>query len=191
MKPSWDAIVIGSGMGGLTAAGLLARVAKMKVLVLEKHLERGGQTHTFRRDGASWDVGLHYVGNLQDGTIERRLLDFLSDRALRWNRMPDDFERFVYPGFDFAVPSDPRRYEARLVARFPDEAAAIRGYFRDLRAVARWHVLGIQQQMMPHPLAFLLTQYRRLGAAKATQTVGSSRVDLQACKLEYSIVSPK
>ena len=127
MKPSWDGIVIGSGMGSLTAAGLLARVAKMKVLVLEKHLERGGQTHTFRRDGASWDVGLHYVGNLQSGTIERRLLDFLSDRALRWNRMPDDFERFVYPGFDFAVPSDPRRYEARLVARFPDEAAAIRG----------------------------------------------------------------
>ena len=172
MKPSWDAIVIGSGMGGLTAAGLLARVAKMKVLVLEKHLERGGQTHTFRRDGASWDVGLHYVGNLQNGTIERRLLDFLSDRALRWNRMPDDFERFVYPGFDFAVPSDPRRYEARLVARFPDEAAAIRGYFRDLRAVARWHVLGVQQQMMPRPLAFLLAQYRRLGAAKATQTTG-------------------
>ena len=107
MKPSWDAIVIGSGIGGLTAADLLARVAEMKVLVLEKHLERGGQTHTFRRDGASWDVGLHYVGNLQDGTIERRLLDFLSDRALRWSRMPDDFERFIYPGIDFAVPSDP------------------------------------------------------------------------------------
>ena len=173
MEQIWDAIVIGSGMGGMAAAGLLARVAKMKVLVLEKHAERGGQTHTFRRDGASWDVGLHYVGNLQEGSFERRLLDFLSGGALLWNRMPEDFERFVYPGMDFAVPSDPQRYQARLIERFPDEAGAIRRYFRDLRAVARWHILGIQQQMMPAPLAVLLAQYRRLGAAKATQTTGA------------------
>ena len=172
MEPAWDAIVIGSGMGGLTAAGLLARVGGMKVLVLEKHSERGGQTHTFRRDGASWDVGLHYVGNLQEGTFERRLFDFLSGNALHWNRMPDDFERFIYPGVDFAVPSDPLRYEKRLIERFPDEADAIHRYFRDIRAVARWHILAIQQQMMPAPLAFLLARYRALGAAKATQTTG-------------------
>ena len=159
-------------MGGLTAAGLLARVAGMKVLVLEKHTERGGLTHTFRRDGASWDVGLHYVGEMQDGSFERRLLDFLSGGALGWNRMPDDFERFIYPDLDFAVPSDPERYQAQLVERFPEEAAAIRRYFRDLRATARWYILGIQEQLMPGPLAFLLRQYRRLGVARATQTVG-------------------
>ena len=67
MDETWDAIVIGSGMGGLAAAGFLARVGKRKVLVLEKHSERGGQTHVFRRDGASWDVGLHYIGNLRRG----------------------------------------------------------------------------------------------------------------------------
>lgn len=173
MEPKWDAIVIGSGMGGLTAAGLLAKVARMKVLVLEKHSERGGLTHTFRRDGASWDVGLHYVGNLQEGTVERRLLDFLSGGALRWNRMPDDFERFIYPGLDFAVPSDPLRYEGQLIERFSDEAEAIRDYFRDLRSVARWSTFGIQEQMMPGPLAFLLAQYRRLGSARATQTTGA------------------
>ena len=158
MVQSWDAIVIGSGMGGMSAAGFLAKAAGMKVLVLEKHSERGGQTHVFRRDGASWDVGLHYLGELQPGTFVRSLFDFLSGGALGWNRMPDDFERFFYPGFAFAVPSDPRRYQARLIERFPDEADAIRRYFRDLRAVARWHILGIQQQMAPAPLAFLLAQ---------------------------------
>ncbi len=170
MVQSWDAIVIGSGMGGMSAAGFLAKAAGMKVLVLEKHSERGGQTHVFRRDGASWDVGLHYLGELQPGTFVRSLFDFLSGGALGWNRMPDDFERFFYPGFAFAVPSDPRRYQARLIERFPDEADAIRRYFRDLSAVARWHILGIQQQMAPAPLAFLLAQARRFGAARATQT---------------------
>jgi len=170
MVPAWDAIVIGSGIGGLSAAGFLAKVAGMKVLVLEKHSERGGQTHVFRRDGASWDVGVHYVGDLQKGSIIRTLLDFLSGGAIEWNKMSDDFERFVYPDLDFAEPSDAVRYEARLVERFPDEASAIRRYFRDLRSVAGWHVLAMQQQFMPAPLAFLIAQYRRLGAAKATQT---------------------
>ncbi len=87
--------------------------------------------------------------------------------------MPDDFERFIYPGVDFAVPSDASRYEGRLIERFPDEAEAIRGDFRDLRAVARWFILGIQQQMMPGPLAFLVALRRRFGAARATQTTGA------------------
>jgi phytoene dehydrogenase-like protein/NAD(P)H-flavin reductase len=169
---AWDAIVIGSGVGGLSAAGFLARIAKMRVLVLEKHWERGGQTHVFRRDGASWDVGVHYLGELQKGSMMRALFDYLSDGALDWNRMPDEFERFVYPGLSFSVPSDPQRYQARLIERFPDEAAAIRRYFRDLRAVAGWHVLRIQQQLTPAPLGFLLAQWRRLGAARATQTTG-------------------
>lgn len=64
----YDAIVIGSGIGGMAAAGLLAGVAHKRVLVLEKHTEPGGQTHVFRRDGASWDVGVHYVGAVEPGS---------------------------------------------------------------------------------------------------------------------------
>lgn len=66
LKEDWNAIVIGAGMGGLTAAMLLARHGDKRVLVLERHYEAGGFTHTFRRSGFEWDVGLRYIGQAQD-----------------------------------------------------------------------------------------------------------------------------
>ncbi len=60
----YDAIFIGSGIGSLTAASLLAQFKDSKVLILEKHFEPGGFTHEFKRKQGkySWDVGIHYIG---------------------------------------------------------------------------------------------------------------------------------
>ncbi len=173
MTRDWDAIVIGSGMGGLSAASLLARVADKKVLVLEKHAEPGGFTHVFRRDGASWDVGLHYVGGLEKEHLERQLFDYITGGALDWNKMTDEFERFVYPGFTFPVPSDPALYEQRLVERYPDEEKAIRTYFRNVRWASAWHIRRVREQMMPAPIAWAMAVRRYLETAKATQTIGA------------------
>ena len=60
----FDAIVIGSGIGGLTVAAMLSRHGKKRVLVLERHYRIGGYTHTFTRPGYEWDVGVHYVGQV-------------------------------------------------------------------------------------------------------------------------------
>lgn len=51
MAEQWDAIVVGSGIGGLTAAVLLGAHGGKRVLVLERHYAAGGFTHTFRRPG--------------------------------------------------------------------------------------------------------------------------------------------
>ncbi len=45
----FDTIVIGSGIGGLTCASLLAQIEERRVLVLERHFTPGGYTHMFRR----------------------------------------------------------------------------------------------------------------------------------------------
>jgi choline dehydrogenase-like flavoprotein len=64
----FDAIVIGSGMGALTFASVMARMRKWRVLVLERHFKIGGFTHTFSRPGGwTWDVGVHYVGEMGPG----------------------------------------------------------------------------------------------------------------------------
>ena len=167
---SYDVIVIGSGIGGLTSAGLLARTAGKRVLVLERHTEPGGLTHTFRRDGASWDVGVHYIGQVGPGSRARTYFDYLSGGELEWNRMPDAYDRFVYPGLDLSISSDPDRYERDLVTAFPQESRAIHRYFKDVRRATAWATMGFVQGMVPRPVASFLGLVQRAGGRTATGT---------------------
>ena len=66
LDDTWDAIVVGSGIGGLASAAFLSRYAGKRVLVLERHYVPGGYTHVFHRPGYEWDVGLHYIGKVQN-----------------------------------------------------------------------------------------------------------------------------
>src|SRR5512142_1370687 len=100
-RGDFDVVVIGSGIGGLMAAALLARLQGKRVLVLERHDRAGGFTHTFDRPGGlSWDVGVHYVGaEVVTPGVPRDAFRVATGGALAWTRMPDPFERLVFPGF--------------------------------------------------------------------------------------------
>ena len=77
-KGPWDVIVIGSGMGGMTCAALLAALGK-RVLVLEQHYVAGGFTHSFKRKEWTWDVGVHAVGEVTPDSMTGRLLARLTN----------------------------------------------------------------------------------------------------------------
>lgn len=151
----YDAIVIGSGIGSLTTAGLLAGVAGARVLVLEKHCTPGGLTHSFRRMGASWDVGLHYVGDMHPGSRPRQLFDYLTGGALTWNRMPSGYDRFVLPGhgLDVTIPSSLEEYQRLLISLFPHEKRAIRRYRADVQRAYSYMSLGYVREMVPERVA--------------------------------------
>src|SRR5580658_10952823 len=94
VEDTFDAIVIGSGIGGLTAASLLARHAGRRVLILERHYTAGGFTHVFHRPGYEWDVGVHYIGQVNDpASPVRRAFDHVSGGELDWVPMPDVYDR--------------------------------------------------------------------------------------------------
>jgi hypothetical protein len=96
LADSWDAIIIGSGIGGLSTAALLSIYGGQRVLVLERHYVPGGYTHVFDRHGYEWDVGLHYIGELQsEESVLRRTFDKITDGQLEWAAMPDVYDRAV------------------------------------------------------------------------------------------------
>jgi len=131
----WDAIVIGSGIGGMTAAALLSKLGR-RVLVLEQHYVPGGFTHTFRRGGYRWDVGVHAVGEVTMRSLPGRLFAALTDGRLEWASLGPVYDTFHLPGgMRIDYPDNPMRFRENLVEAFPAEADAIDGYLRLVRQV--------------------------------------------------------
>ncbi len=129
LAPHYQAIVIGSGMGGLTTAALLSDLG-WKVCVLEQHYTAGGYTHSFERNGYDWDVGVHYIGDVGAMTQTRRLFDFLSDGTLQWAPMDPEYDRFFVGDKVFNAVAGKQAFRDNLLRQFPREQAAIDEYMR-------------------------------------------------------------
>ncbi len=138
---SWDAIVVGSGPGGLTTAACLASAGK-RVLVVERHNRAGGNMQIFRRqhegDGYEFDVGVHYLGEGGPGGLFTNVFAALG-LAGRMNFLPMDtdcFDTLRFPDFTFRVPASWDKYQERLVEQFPHEKAGVEKCLRILRTVS-------------------------------------------------------
>jgi phytoene dehydrogenase-like protein len=137
-QSDWDAIVIGSGLGGLTTAAYLATNG-LRTLVLEKHYVAGGNAHVFRRKQMfEFDVGVHYLGDCgPDGTIPTVLRGVGLEGKVEFLEMdPDGFDTLMFPGIEFRVPKGQDRYRERLVATFPDDETGLHRCLDVLQGVA-------------------------------------------------------
>jgi len=93
LAPEYDALIIGSGMSGLTSGALLSDLG-WRVCVLEQHYTAGGYTHSYERRGYEWDVGVHYIGDVGARTRTRSMFDYLTAGQLQWAPMDEEYDRF-------------------------------------------------------------------------------------------------
>jgi all-trans-retinol 13,14-reductase len=136
MPRKFDAIVIGSGLGGLTAGALFAR-AGHKVLVIERNRNFGGAATVYQHGSLAIEASLHEIDGLDaadpKGPILRALgidrgLEFVDVGALHEVRSPLFARPFVMPhGFGAAI--------AASKAHFPRQVRGIERYFRRLESV--------------------------------------------------------
>jgi phytoene dehydrogenase-like protein len=168
----YDAIVIGSGLGGLTVASLLAQLRGRRVLVLERHFKPGGFTHGFKRQGFYWDVGVHYVGQMDRRSPLRQVFDLITGNGVDWQKMPEPFEKFVYPNLQMDWYGDRQRLIQDLGDRFPEEKAAIQQYFRDIPKAATAlsvHTLKLNSNWLIQQIARLVQWFNGFDLALTTQ----------------------
>lgn len=131
----YDAIIIGSGFGGLVCGHLLSKQG-MNVLVLERQAQPGGCIQSYRRGGMAFDTGLHYVGGLAEGQALYRLFDMIGLMRLPWQRLdPDGFDRVTIAGDTFALAEGYDHFADTLADTFPKEREALHRYTDMLRQV--------------------------------------------------------
>jgi all-trans-retinol 13,14-reductase len=152
IEERWDAIVVGSGIGGLAAAALLVRHGGKRVLVLERHYAVGGYTHTFHRPGYEWDVGVHYIG--RDPRV-RAAFDHLTGGALEWQAMPEVYDRVLMGGHSYDLVTGIENFRGRMKEYFPGETAAIDRYLEAVQAATKAQGLYFAEKAVPRPVAAL------------------------------------
>jgi all-trans-retinol 13,14-reductase len=179
---TFDAVVIGAGLGGLSAAAAFARQG-FKVLVLEQHSVAGGYASAFTRPGGfTFDVSLHSttvgirdgVPNLIYGFPEIQDIAFVPHKTLY---------RAIYPDYDIRVPhTDVPGYIKVLKANFPDDAAAIDGIFADMKGLAddvgRLSGAAGQVDMSSFPVKFpyLFKNFNRTWGAMVDERVKNPKL---------------
>lgn len=169
----YDVIVIGSGLSGLATAALLTMINKKKVLVLERHYEIGGLTHEFKRGPYSWDIGLHYVGNIEKRVFDflgKIFFDYITDGKLKWNKMPEVFDKIIFPDFKIEIKESVKGYRDALLKEFPGEKKVINRYIRDVHKVRNWYLFYFFTRFFKFPLKQIFSLFSLLNKKKALMT---------------------
>ncbi|CAK6980312.1 all-trans-retinol 13%2C14-reductase-like [Scomber scombrus] len=159
VPPALDAVVIGSGIGGLSAAALLSKAGK-RVLVLEQHDQAGGCTHTFENKGFEFDVGIHYLGQLHENSLLKVCLDQITEGQLQFTRLEQHFDTLVLgqpgQGREYHIQAGKTEMADSLKKQFPEEEVAIDEFMRLMKLASRRTPLIATLKLIPYWLVNFL-----------------------------------
>ena len=153
----YDAIVVGAGMGGLSAGTHLALAGK-KVLVLEQHFKVGGCASSFVRGDFGFDTALHEmsVGGGDGGFLKDIIRKAGVYDKVEWIRLPN-LGRSVFPGTEIIQTDGVAEFQAELISHWPEEEANIVTYFKMVEKM-NMEVSELRGIVMGNPLKALLTK---------------------------------
>jgi prolycopene isomerase len=166
----YDAIVVGSGLGGLSCAALLARAGK-SVLVAERHDRPGGYAHAFRRNGYLFDSAVHLVGGCEPtpfeggGLLHRLLCSVGAREELEFKRI-DPLYTAAYPSLELRPRLGLDEFVRSHADAFPSERKGLQGLVQECLAIQiearRAAELASPFEVMQRPGRFpTLLRYRR------------------------------
>lgn len=149
MKKNYDILVIGSGLGGLVSALILAKEG-LKVCVLEKNNQYGGNLQTFSRDKLIFDTGVHYLGGLSKGQNLHQFFSYLEIiDDLQLQKMDEDgYDKVTFEDDDIEYPHAQGydNFVKQLSVYFPDEKENLENYCEEIQRVCnyfpRYNVVG-------------------------------------------------
>ena len=130
----YDVVVIGSGLGGLECAYILAKNG-LRVCVLERTHVVGGCLQTFKRGAHVFDTGFHYVGGLQEGGPLHRLFGYFDLLDLPWQRMDECFDEVTIDGKSVYFAQGYERFAEEFERAYPGSKAQMRRYIDTLKQV--------------------------------------------------------
>jgi phytoene dehydrogenase-like protein len=135
IKPYYDVVIIGAGIGGLTAGALLSK-AGFSVCILEKEPHVGGYLAGFRRKDFRFDTAIHWLNQYGPGGLVSRLFDVLGNDHP--NALPQThIRRYKGDNFDYLLTKNPDDWRDQLMAKFPMEKRGIENFFRAARKLGK------------------------------------------------------
>jgi len=135
-EKTFDAIVIGSGIGGMSCAASLA-MCNYKVLVLEKNSFPGGSMGSFTDPESGnwkWYPGIQWVCDYAESSVDYMLLKAITGGKATFTPLDDECQIKYFPDLDyqFSFVNDKRKMLEKLLNEFPEEARKIELYFKYL-----------------------------------------------------------
>ncbi|MEL6987270.1 MAG: NAD(P)/FAD-dependent oxidoreductase, partial [Bacteroidota bacterium] len=113
--------------------------------VLERHYTAGGFTHVFKRKGYEWDVGIHYIGEMQKTHgLLYKMFDYVTDGNLEWEDMGEVYDKIIIGDDEYDFVKGVDNFKNKMKAYFPGEEETIDTYvdlvFKAIKASGKFHM---------------------------------------------------